>query len=63
MLKNLYCSVYVNNLKNELLMNEILLNITNVFMFLAMQLLKRNSLKNIIMIYYQNILKLKRFCI
>ena len=52
--------VCVNDFKNKLLMTKILLNITNVFMFSMIQSLERNSLKNIIMIHCQNILKLKR---
>ena len=49
-----------NDLRNELLMTKISLNVTNIFMFRMMQLLKRNSLKNIIMIHCQNTLGLKR---
>ena len=52
---------YANNLKNELLMTKISLNITNIFIFRMMQSLKKNSLKNIMMIHYQNILRLKKF--
>ena len=44
--------VCANNLKNKLLMTKILLNVTNVFMFQMMQLLEKNSLKSIMMIYY-----------
>ena len=50
-----------SDLKNELLITKILLNVINVFMFRIMQSLKRNSLKSIMIIHYQNILKFKRF--
>ena len=53
--------VCASDLKNKLLMTRILLNIINAFMFRMMQSLKRNSLKNIMIIHCQNILKLKRF--
>ena len=43
--------VCANNLKNELLMTKVLLNVTNVFMFQMMQSLKRNLLKSIMMIH------------
>ena len=49
-----------NNLKNKLLITKISLNVTNVFIFRMMQSLERNSLRNIIMIHCQNILKLKK---
>ena len=49
-----------NDLKNELLMTKISLNVTNAFMFQMMQSLKKNSLKNIMMIHCQNTLKLKK---
>ena len=62
MLKSLHCfAVCASNLRNELLMMKISLNVTNVFMFRIIQLLKKNLLKNIMMIYCQNILKLKKF--
>ena len=46
--------------KNELLIIKISLNVTNVFMFLLMQSLERNSLKSVIRIHYQNTLKFKK---
>ena len=52
--------VCANDSRNELLMMKILLNITNIFMFRMMQLLKRNSLKNIMIIHCQNILRFKK---
>ena len=47
-------AVCINNFKNELLIMRVSLNVKNVFIFSIMQLLRRNSLKNIIMIHYQN---------
>ena len=53
--------VCASDLKNELLMTKISLNVTNVFMFRMMQSLKKKSLKSIMMIHYQDTLRLKRF--
>ena len=52
-----------NDFRNELLMTKNLLNVTNAFIFSMMQSLEKNSLKSIIIIHCQNILKLKRFWI
>ena len=61
MLKNLYrFAVCVNNLKNKLLMTKVLLNIMNIFIFQMMQSLKKDSLKNIMMIHYRSTLRLKK---
>ena len=64
MLKNLRRLVAcVNDFKNKLLMIKILLNVINIFIFSMMQLLKKNSIKSIIMIHCQNTLRFKKFCI
>ena len=61
MSENLYRFVIcVNNLRNKLLIIKILLNVTNIFMFRIMQSFKRKSLKNIMIIYCQITLKIKR---
>ena len=52
--------VCASDLKNELLMTKISLNVTNVFMFRMMQSLKRKSLKNIMMIHCRDTLRLKK---
>ena len=49
-----------SDLKNKLLMTKISLNVINVFIFRMMQSLKRNLLKNIMMIHCQNILRFKK---
>ena len=54
-------AVCASDLKNKLLITKISLNVTNVFMFRIMQSLKRNSLKNIMIIHCQNTLKFKKF--
>ena len=56
-----HLAVCANDFKNELFMMKISLNVTHVFIFSMMQSLERNSLKNIIMIHCQNILRFKRF--
>ena len=56
-----YFAACASDSKNELLIMKILLNVINVFMFRIMQSLKRNSLKSIMMIHCQNILKFKKF--
>ena len=62
MSENLYrLAACASNFKNELLMTKISLNVINIFMFSIMQSLERNSLKSIIMIHCQSILKFKRF--
>ena len=50
-----------NNSENKLLIMKISLNVINIFMFRMMQSLKKNSLKNIMMIHCQNTLKFKKF--
>ena len=64
--KNLHrLTVCVNDFKDKLLimriLSKILLNVTNAFMFSMMQSLKKNLLKNIMIIYCQNTFKFKRF--
>ena len=46
-----YFVVCVSDLKNELLIIKVSLNVTNIFMLRIMQSLKRKSLKSIIIIY------------
>ena len=53
----------VSNFRNQLLMMKVLLNIINAFMFSMIELLEKNSSKNIMMIHCQNILRSKKLWI